>query len=274
MILAPMSIWSQFYNTAEPEEAIEEFSRDGLENIELSSEHIEALLRRRGSPEQTGRDFAKFCRSRGVSVAQAHLVFPSDIVTDRSVAESIPRQLCILRELGVRAAVLHGDPMNGVDISYTEKLERNIAALKALAPSIAPYGISVCLENLQGIFRTVDELIYVINSVNSPVFGICLDTGHLNLTAPGTQVEFIRRAGKLLRALHVADNDGTRDQHLAPFGMGNIDFFEIVGALREIGYDGVFNYEIGGDSGKCPVPVKHYKYLGIKAGYEHLWGLI
>jgi sugar phosphate isomerase/epimerase len=73
-----------------------------------------------------------------------------------------------------------------------------------------------------------------------------------------------------LKALHIADNDGSRDQHLAPFGAGRVDFIEVVRALSEIGYDGMFNYEIGGDSGSCPVPVKHSKFIGIKAGYDYL----
>ena len=181
----------------------------------------------------------------------------------------------MLSAMGVRAAVLHPDQMprefeSGLSLSVI--IERNIEALRLLAPKIEGYGVTVCLENLCRSFNSADELNYVIDSVGSSVYGICLDTGHLNLSKTSSQREFIVKAGKRLKALHIADNDETRDQHRAPFGGGTVDFFEVVDALREIGYDGMFNMEIGGDSGKCPVPVKHIKYLGIKAGYDYLMG--
>lgn len=37
---APFSIWSQYYNTKEPEEAILEFEKDGVTHIELSVNEI------------------------------------------------------------------------------------------------------------------------------------------------------------------------------------------------------------------------------------------
>ena len=39
-----------------------------------------------------------------------------------------------------------------------------------------------------------------------------LDTGHANISGID-QVEFIRKAGTQIKALHIADNEGTSDQH-------------------------------------------------------------
>ena len=269
---AHFSIWSQFYNTKEPEEAILEFEKNGLEYIELSSEHITSLLEREGDLKVIGSDFANFCLQHGVKIRQAHLIFPSPIATDMSTAELIDRQLTMLSAMGVKAAVLHGDPMVDSDISYEEKLDRNADALKVIAKSAEREGITICLENLRLIFASIDEILYVIEKVGSPALGVCLDTGHLNLTKTSTQREFILKAGSLLRALHIADNEGETDQHIVPFGRGNIDFFEVAEALREVDYNGLFNYEIGGDSGKCPVPVKHHKYRWVRATYDYIFG--
>ena len=137
---------------------------------------------------------------------------------------------------------------------------------------IEQYKVTVCIENLVGIFTSIDDILTAIDTVGSDFIGICLDTGHLNLTRTSSQRDFIIKAGKRLKALHIADNDTTADQHRAPFSGGNVDFSEVIEALREVGYDGMFNYEIGGDSGSCPVPVKHVKFLGIKAGYDYLMG--
>ena len=274
---APFCIWSQFYNTVEPEEAILEFEKDGLGYIELSSEHITSLLRREGDLKQIGVDFANFCLQHGVKIRQVHIIFPSTFASDRASGENIIRQLELLSGMGVRSAVMHCDPMKKeaeLGMSAEEIVEKNIEALRDLAPRMEGYGITVCLENLANEFSSVDELLYVIESVGSDCLGICLDTGHLHLSGASTQREFILEAGRLLKALHIADNDGTRDQHRAPFAGGDVDFFEVVEALREIDYDGMFNLEIGGDSGKCPVPVKHVKFLGIEAGYKYLFGLL
>ena len=264
------SIWSQFYNTKEPEEAILEFEKDGLNYIELSSEHITSLLEREGDLSTIGRDFANFCLQHGVKILQAHIIFPSPIATDPSEISHIERQLKLLSAIGVKAGVLHCDEMKETDLTYDQKIRKNVEALKLLAPMAEKYGVTVCLENLRHTFNSIDDLNYVIDEVGSDILGICLDTGHLNLVKTSTQREFILKAGKRLKALHIANNDGTEDQHLGPFTRGSVDFFEVVKALREIGYDGIFNYEIGGESGYCPVPVKHVKFLGIKAGYDYL----
>ena len=264
------SIWSQFYNTKDPEEAILEFEKDGLGVTELSSEHITTLLEREGDLAEIGRDFANFSLQHGVKILQAHIIFPSPIVTDLGEIDHIERQLKLLSAIGVKAGVLHCDEMMKTDATYEEKLRKNIEALKALAKKAEGYGTTICLENMQHTFSSIDDLNYVIDEVGSDVFGICLDTGHLNVTGTSTQREFILKAGKRLKALHIANNDGTADQHLAPFTRGSVDFFEVVKTLREIGYEGIFNYEIGGESGYCPVPVKHVKFLGIKAGYDYL----
>ncbi len=44
---------------------------------------------------------------------------------------------------------------------------------------------------------------------------------------------------------------------------------KVVEALCKIGYAGVFNYEIPGES-RCPLPVKHAKVRCLRAGYEYL----
>ena len=241
---AQFSIWSQFYNTVEPEEAIVEFEKDGLKYTEISSEHITSLMRRGEDLEKTGSEFSRFCADHGVCVRQAHLIFPSDIVTDKSASQLIPRELRLLSSMGVRAAVLHADPMQDSGASYSEIIEKNIEALKPIVNECEKYGIYICLENLQSCFRGIDDILYAIDKIGSDILGVCLDTGHLNLSQTSSQREFILKAGSRLKALHIADNDGSRDQHLAPFGAGKVDFIEVVRALSEIGYDGMFNYEV------------------------------
>ena len=73
-------------------------------------------------------------------------------------------------------------------------------------------------------------------------FGICLDTGHANLTQIN-QPAAIRAMGKRLRALHINDNRGVKDDHILPF-TGTIRWSPLMKALGEIDYQGEFTYEI------------------------------
>lgn len=52
----------------------------------------------------------------------------------------------------------------------------------------------------------------------------------------------IKTLGHHLQALHIHDNDRWHDSHQIPFSM-DIDFYEIVKALKEIDYQGYFTLE-------------------------------
>ena len=265
----PFSIWSQFYHPLSPEEAILEFEKDGMTHIELSHEHSTSLLERSPDHLATGRDFAAFIQAHGITARQGHLAFPNHFVTDPNFFEMLVRQIELYGAIGIERAVLHVDTISP-ELSTEDLIAQNAEMLKKLLARIEHVNVILCLENCRGVTRSVDELLELIRLVDSPKLGICLDTGHLNITKTDSQADFIRKAGSRLKALHIADNEGVNDQHLAPFGCGTVNFFEVVKALDEIGYDGIFNYEIPGESCRCPLPLRHEKVKWIRAGYEHV----
>ena len=78
--------------------------------------------------------------------------------------------------------------------------------------------------------------------MNDEHFVACLDLGHCGVIGEEAQ-NVIRALGHdRLKALHVYDNDYTKDQHTLP-GLGKMDWEEIMKALAEIHYDGEFTYE-------------------------------
>ncbi len=87
------------------------------------------------------------------------------------------------------------------------------------------------------------------DSLDSAYKTICLDTGHTNeivcFGAP-TVPETIRILGKDITTLHLHDNAGNTDSHLPPFLLteGSVNWEETFDALDEIGYSGVYNWEI------------------------------
>ena len=67
------------------------------------------------------------------------------------------------------------------------------------------------------------------------------DTGHGNLQDM-PQHEALRVLGSEVYALHVQDNLGDTDSHLAPF-FGTLDLDSLMQGLVDIGYTGYFTFE-------------------------------
>lgn len=269
---APFCVWSQYYRIDSPEESVLEFEKDGVEYIELAHEHGAILLERGADHVATGRAFGEFARAHGVSVLQGHLRFPAPIWSSGEMRDYLVRQIEMYAAIGIRCAVLHVESKERMGLDGDAWLENNVTALRELVRRIAHVDITVCLENMRTYNESADTILEIIERVGSPKLGICLDTGHLNLTKASTHAAFIKRAGKHLKALHIADNEGERDQHMMPFGRGNVNFEEVVAALREIGYEGMFNYEIPGECGK-PLSVMHAKMRYLRTGYDYLMSL-
>ena len=72
-------------------------------------------------------------------------------------------------------------------------------------------------------------------------FAFCLDTGHALLLGKDIYTA-IMQIGERLETLHIHDNDGKGDQHLAPY-MGCLDWKRFVKGLRDVGYQGALSFE-------------------------------
>ena len=264
-----LSVWSSYYYDLSPEEAVLRFKSCGINAMELSTEHAEVLLGR-DDPIAAGRAFSRFAAAHGMQITQGHLWLQARIVSDPQAVSVLKKWIDLYEAIGIQNMVLHMDGYNMEDRTVAEIHDLNVEKLSEIAEYIAGKEFYICLENL---FRPgskhINELLSVIHRLHSDRFGITLDTGHLNITGSTSQREFILSAGEKLRAIHIADNQGETDQHLMPFGKGTVDFTEVVQALREVRYQGVFNYEIPGEN-HCPLPVRDAKLRYIRETYRYL----
>ena len=271
-----LSIWSSYYMELKIEDAIKRFVDNGIYCTELSDEHGFELLSRNDDVLETAKNFANFLKEYNFEISQGHLWLKIKICADDTALEKLFRWIDMYEEIGIKNMVLHCDNLSETNLSREEKIEKNIEKLQILAEYIKNKEITVCLENLRPhspeetelVDRSADDLLYIIERIGSSKFGICLDTGHLNLTDKN-QREFILKAGDKLKALHIADNDGNTDQHLMPFNRGKVDFPEIIKALKEIKYNGIFNLEIPGEK-SIPLELRDAKIEYIKAFYQYL----
>ena len=75
---------------------------------------------------------------------------------------------------------------------------------------------------------------------------MCVDSGHTHEAESfwvPSPAEMIRFLGKDVTILHLHDNNGHYDDHLLP-GQGNINWKDTFEALDDIGYNGVYNFEL------------------------------
>lgn len=102
----------------------------------------------------------------------------------------------------------------------------------------ADMGIKIAIEN---IFEDEPEnLMLLAEAMDSENFGLCLDTGHLNLFSNITLSEWLEKTEPYIIELHLHDNDGMTDDHLA-IGDGNFDFKTLFKKLE--GKDYIYTIE-------------------------------
>lgn len=267
-----LSVWSSYYYDLTPEDAIRELKKHGYSYCELSDEHALVLIDR-GDPTAVGKEFGEFARGLGVELLQGHLFLNAKICKEEDRA-LLKKQFDLFRAIGVKNAVLHCDSFSRAEeeLSLEYKREENVKALIDLTSYIADSDMVICLENLRPprITQSADDLLYFIDRIKSKNLGICLDTGHLNLTPYNDQAEFIRKAGRHIKALHLADNDGLgKDQHLIPYGRGIVDMPLVIREMKKLGYEGLYNLEIPGER-HAPMEILGYKLDYIQKLFAYL----
>jgi len=256
-----LSMWTSFFIDLSPEEAIAELARAGWRYAELSDEHGKALLER-GDPAAAGAAFRRMALDAGVAVEQGHLWLTADIAPPDEAARAktvaqLKRWLDLYLALRIPAAVIH--PGGGNIADPQARLETQLRSLGELAAHARGSGIVLCVENCS----SGNDLLPLLARTRPHEVGVCLDTGHLNLTDE-SQADFIRACGPRLRALHLAENDRSGDQHNMPYARGGcVPWPHVAAALAEIGYQGLLNFEVPGEN-RCPVPVRRLKLAYLK----------
>ena len=119
---------------------------------------------------------------------------------------------------------------------------------------------TVCMENMtnRGVPNTSLETIEIVDGVQGGK--ICFDTNHYLEEKPQ---DAILALGQRIATLHVSDYCFTEEQHLMPM-QGKIDWMQLIGALQQVGYNGVFSYELA-------MSKYGYTYGQIKDNYLRLF---
>ncbi len=111
-------------------------------------------------------------------------------------------------------------------------LENIVQAFSRLVSMIEPTGIPFMVENV--FENEPQQLKALFQRIASPLVRFCLDLGHHRLYSRTDLMDWIETLGPVLGLLHLHDNQGLLDDHLA-LGQGSIDFLGFFALLKEKG---------------------------------------
>jgi sugar phosphate isomerase/epimerase len=138
-------------------------------------------------------------------------------------------------------------------------LKNSLLTWPPLLEEAAALPVRLALENV--FDDRPDPLRRLLDEVNSPFLGYCLDAGHANLFSRVPLAEWVEALGPRLLEIHVHDNRGEADEHL-PLGQGNIDFAGLFSLLAEKKIRPVYTLEPQEIAHLLPSLEAVKKYLG------------
>ena len=269
----PLSVWSGYFCDVSPEKMVDIFVEEGFSCTEFSIEHGVMLLER-GDAQAVGKEFGRYAADKGLAIPQGHLDMDLEL-TDRKDLDALKRWIDLFYAIGIRNMVLHAT--GAYEEPYERQLELRGKGVAELADHVAGTDVTICLENLfsKPMVQRADGILELIEAAGGGEnLGICLDIGHLHRVrshgiCQDSSRDFILKAGKRLKALHVHDNMGVQDDHLLPFCKKGLNWKLFMSALEENGYQGIFNLEIPGEN-KAPLALRLHKLSYIKHLADYL----
>ncbi len=191
----------------------------------------------------------QWAKESGVDTWSFHLPFyPFEIIDPASLDKSVRKNTVErLSELikraashGFKHAVVHpsGEPIS--DEERPAAMEYAKESLFLLAETAKESGIVLAVEDLPrtclgNCSRELSELISV-----HPDLRVCFDVNHL-LFEP--HADFLKTLGSKIATVHISDYDFINERHWLPLE-GKINWAELMKWLDDIGYNGVFMYEV------------------------------
>lgn len=199
----------------------------------------------------------------GITVGQTHAVFGAPIVLNH---RELYMKLTIRNIIATSLLHCHHTVIHPVataercfDECYDECHAFNLELYRELLPYLKKYNVKIAVEPMWNIrdgkiCPTVcsrpEEILAFIDELGSDYFCSCPDLGHFALTGPDTgdtPAGALRKLGKTVEIIHAHEVETNKDRHNKPYTYGTMDWTEIIKALREIGYTGNLNFEVGGN---------------------------
>lgn len=229
-------------------ELFRDFSENNIRHIEISESNYDGFDYKKAY---------KLSKEFSVNLWSLHLPFAPFDRFEISALDASLRQRTIDvfsdiikrgADIGINKFIIHpsGEPIEENEREERKKHSRE--SLVTLSEICYNNGSVLCVEDLPRtcIGHSTEEMLYLTEADNK--LKICFDTNHITIEKPEN---IISALGNNIVSLHVSDFDFVNERHWLP-GEGEINWQNVMKALQEIKYDGVFMYEVGY---KCPVTI-------------------
>lgn len=197
---------------------------------------------------QRALKFRKLADSLNIVCNQAHAPFPvfnyPDPKENDRMFKLLIRSIHAASILGAKVIVVH--PANNL------RYKDNIIFYKRLIPYAKKYNIKIGIENMwnhqdgkivEAACSFLDDYLNTISFLDENYFTCCVDIGHAEMFYKDYSNELLRGLNKYVGALHIHDNEDSKDNHWSP-GEGKIDFVKIYQSLKDIEYKGDITLEV------------------------------
>ncbi len=201
----------------------------------------------------------------GLIIGQTHgriTGFTGDPEWNSAVVENARRDCLVAKTLGAPVCIMHAISTIhfGPDADPQMMRDLNFKWFTSVIPFAKQYGIKIATETFGDapnfgcvdFFGDIDEFLKSYHRVCAvedfkDYFVMCMDTGHCNKATRFNNnplaEDAIRMLGSNIKALHLNDNNTLLDQHKMPL-TGSINWEDVLDALDEIGYNGIYNMEL------------------------------
>ena len=222
------------------EQLFADYASSGIEAMEISPHWAEYK-------SLNYKQLQTYAKTYGITLWSYHLPFQTTEIS----TEDRAWRLCALEymselikqasDIGIHKFVAHASSETTRDPEKrAERMAYAKDSLNQLAEIAAKFDSEICVEDLpRGCLGNCSDEILDLLSANDKL-RVCFDTNHL---LGEDIVAFIKRVGDKITTLHVSDYDYVDERHWLP-GEGGIPWDKVYNALQEVGYSGVWMYEI------------------------------
>lgn len=207
------------------------FSEDGEINLNSTKEKIEKI---KEDAKNVGIEIASLATGLFWKYS-----LTSDNPQEQEKAKDITKKMLeVASWLGTDAILVVPGVVNDV-VSYDKAYERSLKALKELSKSAEEYRVCIAVENVWNRFLLSPlEMKQFVDEIGSPFVSVYFDIG--NVVLFGYPEQWIRILGKRIKRIHVKDFKRSIGTALGfvNLGYGDINWENVISALKDIGYDG------------------------------------
>lgn len=233
---------SRLNNRYSLDACIQKFKAAGFDGIEFCFEDYYFHARPDYIEDFFISHTVEFCSMQGMQIASVgnHL----DFVYDDPMYELIKKGIAKTRRYGTDVFITaspdpHFKKITMRDEYWAEYTKR----LGYLLDTAKDLGVRIAIEpEVNNLITSTADFLNLVDYMGRDNLVCNLDVGHAFLTDPD-MYDSIRKLGKLIAHSHVEGMARGEHIHLLP-GEGDMDLRSIIGAMRDVGFDGALALDI------------------------------